>query len=602
MKHTILLKLLRIALSLCMIGGSSLALAEPDPNYHIYICWGQSNMEGNATVPDSEKQGIDERFRMFYTADNCSQCGKKKCGEYTAVPPLARCFHWNNGGFGPVDYFGRTLVKELDPSIRVGVIDVAIGGASIDAFRKTKYQSYLSSAASWLQDYAKSYGSNPYGRIIEVAKEAQKVGVIKGILVHQGETNSGDQNWPNNLKEVYQNMLEDLGLNGADVPLLVGEVRYTGPCSGHNNVIRKVPSVIPNSYVISAEGCEAASDEYHFTVAGYTLLGKRYAEKMLEILEKNGSSTPQAGIKIETFVNKESEPGEVEIFVNNEIENTKSIEIYADGQKLVSDETRYVWENVSEGTHTVWAVAYDNDNKEYTTSKKEFTIFMPQTPFNGTPFKIPGKIEAEEFDNGGEGNAYHDNDEENRNGTTRNEGVDMSATAVGYTQTGEWLEYTVDIQYEDEYIVESRVASGATGAAFTFYLDNNFIVPGDDGTPGGFVKVPNTGDWNTFEIVETKLNKLSAGTHILKVEITGDWVDIDYFNFKSVNFSNNAKVETIGVENGLIPDDDYFVYDVAGRFVKKITVSQNSYKNSLKRGFYILRNSKGKNYTLLVRE
>lgn len=601
MKHTILLKLLRIALSLCMIGGSSLALAEPDPNYHIYICWGQSNMEGNATVPDSEKQGIDERFRMFYTADNCSQCGKKKCGEYTAVPPLARCFHWNNGGFGPVDYFGRTLVKELDPSIRVGVIDVAIGGASIDAFRKTKYQSYLSSAASWLQDYAKSYGSNPYGRIIEVAKEAQKVGVIKGILVHQGETNTGDQSWPNNLKEVYQNMLDDLGLNGADVPLLVGEVRYSGPCSGHNNVVRKVPSVIPNSYVISAEGCEAANDEYHFTVAGYKLLGKRYAEKMLEILEKNGGANPQAGIKIETFINKESEPGEVEIIVNNEIENTKSIEIYADGNKLVSGETKYVWDNVSEGTHTIWAVAYDNDNKEYTTSKKEVTIFMPQAPFNGVPFKIPGKIEAEEFDNGGEGNAYHDNEEENRSEVkgNRKEGVDASPTAIGYTQTGEWLEYTVDIQYEDEYIVESKVASGVNGAAFTFYLDNSFIVPGDDGTPGGFVKVPNTGDWNTFEIVETKLNKLSKGTHVLKVEITGDWVDIDCFTFRCVNPTG---AEPISAENGLIPDDEYNVYDIAGRFVKKITVSQNSYKNSLKSGFYILRNSKGKNYTLLVRK
>ena len=96
--------------------------------------------------------------------------------------------------------------------------------------------------------------------------------------------------------------------------------------------------------------------------------------------------------KIETFINKESEPGEVEIIVNNDIENTKSIEIYADGQKLVSGETKYVWDNVSEGTHTIWAVAYDNNNKEYTTSKKEVTIFMPQTPFNGTPFKIPGKI------------------------------------------------------------------------------------------------------------------------------------------------------------------------------------------------------------------
>ena len=143
------------------------------------------------------------------------------------------------------------------------------------------------------------------------------------------------------------------------------------------------------------------------------------------------------------------------------------------------------------------------------------------------------------------------------------------------------------------------MASGANGAAFTFYLDNSFIVPGDDGTPGGFVKVPNTGDWETFKVVETKLNKLTKGTHVLKVEITGDWVDIDCFTFRCVNPTG---VESISAENGLIPDGDYSVYDIAGRFVKKITVSQNSYKNILKSGFYILRNSKGKNYTLLVRK
>ncbi len=599
MKHTALLNYLRIVLSLCLLGFSSFVKAAPDPNYHIYLCFGQSNMEGNATVPANEKTGVDERFRMFYTANKCSQCGHTTGSEYTAIPPLARCFHWNNSGFGPVDYFGRTLVKELDPSIKVGVVVVALGGTSIEGFQKSKYQSYFNSAADWLKGYANDYGGNPYGRLIEVAKEAQKVGVIKGILVHQGETNSGNPNWPNDLNGVYQDILKDLGLKGSEVPLLVGEVRYTGPCSGHNNVIRKVPSVIPNSYVVSAEGCEAANDQYHFTVAGYTLLGKRYAEKMLEILNKNGSATPQASIAVETFINKADEPAEVEIIVNNDIENIKSIDIYADNEKIASGESKFVWENVTRGKHTVWAVAYDNNNKEYTSPKKELSIFMPQTPFNGTPFKIPGKIEAEEFDNGGEGNAYHDNDEQNRNGDTREEGVDMSATAVGYTQTGEWLEYTVDIQYEDEYIVESKVASGVDGAAFTFYLDNTFIVPGDDGTPGGFVNVPNTGGWETFEIVETKLNKLTKGTHVLKVEITGDWVDIDCFTFKCVNPTN---VETISAENGIIPDDEYDVYDIAGRFVKKIEVSQNSYRNTLKNGFYILRNSKGKNYTLLIRK
>lgn len=512
-----------------LFGVSFVAKAEPDPNFHIYICWGQSNMEGNATVPASEKTGVSERFQVMYSADNCSNGDRKKGQWYTATPPLARCFHWNNSGFGPVDYFGRTLVENLDPSIKVGVIVVACGGADIALFEKSKYQSYLSSAASWLQDYAKSYGGNPYGRIIELAKEAQKVGVIKGILVHQGETNTNQQDWPNRLNGVYKDMLTDLNLNAADVPLLVGEVRYSGPCSSHNNQVRKVPNVIPTAHVISAQGCEAANDEYHFTVDGYKLLGKRYAETMLKLLGDN--PVQSKGISLAAFATAESEPGEIEVNVTIDNKDIKSVKIYAD-DKVISTETSYVWKNVSRGDHTIWAVGYDSNNKEYTSSKIKVSIMKPQEPYNGTPFKIPGKVEAEEFDLGGEGNAYHDEDEQNRNGGDRDEGVDMSNTAVGYCQVGEWLEYTVDVAEDGDYVVESRVASEGTSGAFTLYMDNQFIIPGADGTPGGFVEVPNTGSYKTFKTVTTKLNKLTKGKHVLKLEITGNWFDIDYLEFK----------------------------------------------------------------------
>ena len=535
MKHNY--KFIHIAFLLCFLGTTWFAKADPDPNFHIYICWGQSNMEGNATVPDSEKKGVDERFQLLYSANDCSNGDRKKGQWYTATPPLARCFHWNNGGFGPIDYFGRTLVEKLDPSIRVGAIVVACGGADIQLFEKDKYQSYLSTAADWLQGYAKEYGGNPYGRIIEMAKIAQKDGVIKGILVHQGETNTGQSNWPTRLKGVYENMLTDLNLKASDVPLLVGEVRYTGPCSSHNNVVRNVPNVIPTAHVISAKDCEASNDEYHFSVNGYKLLGKRYAEKMLELLGDN--PVQQNDLSISAYASKENEPGEVEINVKKDNSDIQKIEIYADGKVIASDKSSYTWTNVTSGKHSIWAVGYDSKNKEYTTAKQTVTILEEQKPFNGSPAKIPGKIEAEEFDYGGEGNAYHDEDEENRNGGDRNEGVDMSNTAVGYTQKGEWIEYTVEVEEDGNYIVESRVASGNSASAFTLYMDNQFIIPGADGTPGGFVEVPNTGDWKTFTTVTTKLNKLTKGTHVLKVEITGDYVDIDYFNFKKDDGSNN---------------------------------------------------------------
>lgn len=538
--------LLRIVLLLCLLGTTAFSYAEPDPNFHIYICWGQSNMEGNAQIPSGDKTGVDERFQMLFSADGCNDGSNRKLGQwYTANPPLARCL--GNSGFGPVDYFGRTLVKELDPAIRVGVIVVAVGGADIQLFEKDKYQQYLNGLSpndQWLKDYAKEYGSNPYGRIIDLAKQAQKEGVIKGILVHQGETNSGQSNWPNRLKGVYENMLNDLGLKASEVPLLVGEVRHTGPCSGHNNVIKTVPNTIPTAHVISADGCAAAGDQYHFSADGYKLLGQRYAETMLKLLGDN--PVQQSDISISVVATQESEPGKAEITVNVENSSINSVDIYADDEVIAKGQTYFEWEYIEEGTHSIWAVGKDNSGKEYSTRKVTIKIMEEQKPFNGTPFKIPGKIEAEEFDLGGEGNAYHDNDEENRNGTTRNEGVDMSATAIGYTEIGEWLEYTVEVEEDGEYIVESSVASGNSDAQFTLYMDNKFIIPGADGTPGGFIDVPNTGDWKTFQTVTTKLQKISKGKHILKLEITGNYVDIDYLNFKKASDAGNTEEQGTG--------------------------------------------------------
>ena len=589
-------------LSLCLLGLATISQADPDPNFHIYICWGQSNMEGNAPVPESEQKNVDERFQLLYSANDCGRGDRKKGQWYTAIPPLARCFHGSqmNGqsmGFGPIDYFGRTMVENLDPAIRVGVIVVGVGGADIQLFEKNNYQSYLNSAADWLQNYAKEYGSNPYGRIIEMGKIAKEVGVIKGILVHQGETNSGQSNWPNRLKGVYENMLNDLGLKASEVPLLVGEVRYTGPCSGHNNVIRNVPNVISTAHVISAQDCEAAGDQYHFSVNGYKLLGKRYAEKMLELLGDN--PVQQVDLSIAAAVTVESEPGKVEISISKENDAINRVDIYADGEKIASDQMSYVWEDVAQGDHTIWAVGYDNQNKEYTTQKIKINILKPQTPFNGTPAKIPGRIEAEEFDYGGEGNAYHDEDEQNHNGGDRNEGVDMSNTAIGYTQTGEWIEYTVEVEKEGEYVVESSVASGSSGSAFTLYLDNTFIIPGDDGTPGGFVKVPNTGDWSTFTTVETKLNKLTKGVHVLKLEITGDWVDLDYMDFKFVGAEQSHVDDHVSSGNSL-PDGFYFAYDASGKLIKTVII-RDAYSSELGQGFYILKDAEGKSYPMLIK-
>ena len=136
----------------------------------------------------------------------------------------------------------------------------------------------------------KAYGNNPYECLVEMARLAQKDGVIKGILVHQGESNTGDKAWPEKVKTVYESLLKDLGLKAKDVPLLAGEVVHAdqgGVCASMNNIIRTLPQMIPTADVVSSAGCTCATDSLHFDAAGYRELGRRYAEKMLFLLGKN---------------------------------------------------------------------------------------------------------------------------------------------------------------------------------------------------------------------------------------------------------------------------------------------------------------------------
>lgn len=268
-----------------------------DPNFHIYLCFGQSNMEGNAAIEGKDRVGVDPRFMMMAAVDMPSS--KRKKGEwYTAYPPLCRDYT----GLTPADYFGRTMVENLPESIKVGVINVAVGGASIDLFDQDKCADYIKKEADWFKNYCSEYGNDPYKVLVTMAKKAQQNGVIKGILLHQGCTNNGQKDWPVRVKRIYVRLLHDLGLNEEETPLLIGELlsqEKGGVCWGHNSVIAKTHPVIPNSYVISSKDCPGASDGLHFTAEGYRMIGKRYAEKMLELLGPDYSG-PKKEIDFDT--------------------------------------------------------------------------------------------------------------------------------------------------------------------------------------------------------------------------------------------------------------------------------------------------------------
>jgi Carbohydrate esterase, sialic acid-specific acetylesterase len=266
-----------ISLLLC-----GLTAFSQDKKFYIFLCFGQSNMEGNAKIQPQDTVSLDPRFRVLQAVD-CADIKRTKGNWYTAVPPLSRC----KTGLTPGDYFGRTLLANLPADVRVGIINVSVGGCKIELFDKDNYQTYITKAPQWMIGMINQYDGNPYGRLVELAKIAQKDGVIKGILLHQGESNPNDSLWTQKVKGVYNNLLKDLHLKAKKVPLLAGETVHAdqgGICAGMNKIIATLPQVIKNSYVISSAGCTDAADNLHFDAAGYRELGKRYAAQMLALL------------------------------------------------------------------------------------------------------------------------------------------------------------------------------------------------------------------------------------------------------------------------------------------------------------------------------
>lgn len=276
MKHTI--KILVTAVFII----SALHSFSQDKKFYIFLSFGQSNMEGNARVRPEDTVNIDSRFQVMEAVD-CPNLNRKKGEWYIAVPPLCRC----RTGLTPTDFFGREMVAHLPEDVRVGIINVSVGGCKIELFDKDNYQSYIAKAPNWMLGMIKEYDGNPYGRLVEMAKLAQKDGIIKGILLHQGESNSNDSLWSNKVKLVYNNLLKDLKLKAKKVPLLAGETvnaDQEGKCAGMNKIIATLPQAIKNAYVISSAGCTDAADNLHFNADGYKELGKRYAEKMLSLM------------------------------------------------------------------------------------------------------------------------------------------------------------------------------------------------------------------------------------------------------------------------------------------------------------------------------
>ena len=270
-----------LALALLLLPLSKLSAAV-DPNFYIFLCFGQSNMEGAARPEAQDLKSPGPRFLLMPAVDD-PQRGRKMGEWCEAVPPLCR----PNTGLTPADWFGRTLVTSLPENIRIGVIHVAIGGIDIKGFLPDSIAAYVKKAPGWMKGMLEAYNNNPYERLVTLAKKAQKDGVIKGILMHQGETNTGDPKWAGMVKQVYDNLCSDLKLKPEEVNLYAGNIVQAGGkgvCIGCKKQIDELPQTLHTAQVISSDDCTNGPDRLHFDAAGYRELGCRYGEAVVRFL------------------------------------------------------------------------------------------------------------------------------------------------------------------------------------------------------------------------------------------------------------------------------------------------------------------------------
>ena len=195
---------------------------------------------------------------------------------------------------------------------------------------------------------------------------------------------------------------------------------------------------------------------------------------------------------------------------------------------------------------------------------------VPQTPYRNETASIPGRVEAENFDVAGQGFSYYDNDDRNKgDGEYRtDEGVDVvkagDGFAIGYTEKGEWMEYTVDVKESDEYDIMANVSNGGEVDGFQLFLDGEALTQ-------SYTIAQTSEDWSVYEEIRVATAHLEKGEHILKLLIEGNYVNIDWLEFKPSDPS--AVRNTLGDEDKSLKGATY--YDVRGNQVHRKELQRN---------------------------
>ena len=209
----------------------------------------------------------------------------------------------------------------------------------------------------------------------------------------------------------------------------------------------------------------------------------------------------------------------------------KAIAVASGGTKSALARATFKKTATSSKTATSASSATSTEASTSTIPVTSATSSGGQQPYTGKPWPVPGTINAEDYDKGGEGVAYHDRSAENKGGKYRTDGVDIYYSRdslvnyyTGANASGEWLEYTVDVAKSGTYSLDLHVATPNSGRKVSVMLDGNEDITGS-------IDVPNTGGWHDWETVMTTV-ELSAGKHVLRVVIdrggfSFNWIDIN---------------------------------------------------------------------------
>ena len=216
---------------------------------------------------------------------------------------------------------------------------------------------------------------------------------------------------------------------------------------------------------------------------------------------------------------------------------------------------------------------------------------VPQEPFKGKAATIPGKIEAEDYDKGSHNKAFYDNDRTNQGGAYREDEVDIvqidstdksKGYALGYTEDGEWVKYTINSEEAAEYTVTVNMATQSDDVGVKFFIDDKEITD--------VVKAEKGEDWTTFTEVKAQTKEIAKGEHELKMQIVGNYVNIDWIKFcKDDTCEEGGDISSIRKARIDFPiaEKYYSVFSMTGKFLGQVDANSQSLAKSMRSAGYV---------------